>query len=206
MAPVKLTYFKATGIGEHIRYLLSYGGVEFEDFRVSTNMDEFAKMKDKLPLGQLPVLEIEGKKLFHAVSIARFLGNRFNLVGDDEWDRVTCDLAADTITDLRMALAPFAYEKNEEVKKQKRDEALTKAKYFVDKLEGFLAKNGGHFLKDEKLSWADIKLAAIIPYLIHMTGGEDIFAEAPKIKALKAKVDALPAISKYLANRPNEAF
>jgi hypothetical protein len=34
MAPkYKLTYFSVTALGEPIRWLLSYGGVEFEDFR-----------------------------------------------------------------------------------------------------------------------------------------------------------------------------
>ena len=35
MAPAyKLTYFNVRGLGEPIRFLLSYGGIEFEDHRV----------------------------------------------------------------------------------------------------------------------------------------------------------------------------
>ncbi|XP_059471665.1 uncharacterized protein LOC132194428 [Neocloeon triangulifer] len=203
MAPAKFTYFNVTGLGETIRYLLSYGGVEFEDVRVTG--ETFATMKEKLPLGQLPILEFEGKTLFQSISIARFLANRFNLAGKDEWDKGTCDVAVDTIMDLRNALHGFAYEKDEAVKKQKRGDAITKANYLVGKLEGFLAKNGGHFLKDEQLSWADIHLAAFAGYLNHMAG-EDLFSAAPKIKALKAKIDALPAISKYLEKRPAVSF
>lgn len=34
MAPAyKLTYFPVKALGEPIRFLLSYGGIEFEDFR-----------------------------------------------------------------------------------------------------------------------------------------------------------------------------
>lgn len=36
MAPkYKLTYFDFTGLGEPIRFLLSYGGLDFEDHRVT---------------------------------------------------------------------------------------------------------------------------------------------------------------------------
>lgn len=32
--PFKLTYFNFTGLGEPIRYLLSYGDLEFDDVRI----------------------------------------------------------------------------------------------------------------------------------------------------------------------------
>ena len=36
MAPAyKLTYFNVRGLGEPIRFLLSYGGIEFEDHRIA---------------------------------------------------------------------------------------------------------------------------------------------------------------------------
>jgi prostaglandin-H2 D-isomerase / glutathione transferase len=45
MAPTKLSYFNITGLGEPIRYLLSYGGVEFEDDRHTH--ESFAPLKDR---------------------------------------------------------------------------------------------------------------------------------------------------------------
>jgi hypothetical protein len=44
MAPTyKLSYFNVKALGEPIRFLLSYGGVEFEDHRFEG--DEWAKLK-----------------------------------------------------------------------------------------------------------------------------------------------------------------
>jgi hypothetical protein len=44
MAPTyKLTYFNVKGLGEPIRFLLSYGGVEFEDHRLEG--EEWPKLK-----------------------------------------------------------------------------------------------------------------------------------------------------------------
>jgi prostaglandin-H2 D-isomerase / glutathione transferase len=44
MGPIKLSYFNVTALGEPIRYLLSYGGVEFEDERHT--LESFAAVKD----------------------------------------------------------------------------------------------------------------------------------------------------------------
>lgn len=43
MPSYKLTYFPVKALGEPIRFLLSYGGVEFEDIRF--NRDDWPKLK-----------------------------------------------------------------------------------------------------------------------------------------------------------------
>ena len=42
-----------------------------------------AEAKASMPLGQLPVLEVDGVKFCQQLSIARFLARRFGLVGDE---------------------------------------------------------------------------------------------------------------------------
>ncbi|CAB3372553.1 Hypothetical predicted protein [Cloeon dipterum] len=199
MSPTKLTYFNVSGLGEGIRYLLHYGGVDFEDERITK--EEFPGWKDKLPLGQLPVLDFEGRTLYQSMSICRFLAKRFHLTGQDEWDTLKCDIAIDTIADIASAITPSADETDEEAKKAKKAAALTKINFLTEKLEEQLANNDGHFV-DGQLTWSDLMFAALYPTLLHRAGGEDIFAERPLLKALKAKVDALPAIKAYLDKRP----
>ncbi|CAB3372554.1 Hypothetical predicted protein [Cloeon dipterum] len=202
MSATKLTYLPVSGLGESIRYLLHYGGVEFEDERITR--EELAIRKPKLPLGQVPVLEFEGKTLFQSISICRFLARRFNLTGEDEWDSLQCDIAVDTISDIGIAITGYVTETNEEAKKAKKAAALTKINFLTEKLEGHLAKNDGHFVKGQ-LTWPDFVLAAVFTTLVGR-GEADFFAERPLLKALKAKVDALPAIKAYLAKRPPVPF
>lgn len=45
MASYKLVYFNVMGLGEPIRFLLSYGGVEFEDVRITHSSEDWSNMK-----------------------------------------------------------------------------------------------------------------------------------------------------------------
>lgn len=54
-----------------------------------------------MPLGQLPLLEYNGLKLFQTVPICRYLAKKFKLDGKDDEDSVRCDIAVDTVQDLR---------------------------------------------------------------------------------------------------------
>ncbi|CAB3372551.1 Hypothetical predicted protein [Cloeon dipterum] len=203
MPDTKLIYFGLTGRGEPIRYLLAYGGVEFEDVRLT--FDEFIKRKNEFPLGQLPVLEFEGKTIFQSKAIFRFLGRRFGLDGKDEWDSLKCDIAMDTINDIGLALLPYATETDEAAKKIKQEAALAKMAYLVDKLEGHLAKNDGHFVKGQ-LTWVDFCFAGLHDTYNYRSGGGDVFAGRPLLKALKAKVEALPAVKAYRDKSPSVTF
>lgn len=52
-------------------------------------------------MGQMPVLEVDGKKAFQSVAIARYLGKLVGLAGKDDWENLEIDIMADTVTDFR---------------------------------------------------------------------------------------------------------
>lgn len=56
-----------------------------------------------------------------------------------------------------------------------------------------------------QLTWADIVLATAAPMFDMMSGG-DTLAKYPKLKGLKEKVEALPAIKKWIEIRPKTEF
>merc|ERR1712088_721156 len=64
MAPkVKLTYFNLRGRAEPSRLLLAYGGIKFEDCRLTPAFEdpkEWSELKPKTPYGSLPLLEWDG--------------------------------------------------------------------------------------------------------------------------------------------------
>lgn len=57
-----------------------------------------------MPLGQMPVLEIDGKQYNQSKAIMRFLGKKFNLYGSDDYEALEIDAAADSVDDMRLGI------------------------------------------------------------------------------------------------------
>lgn len=53
------------------------------------------------PLGHVPVLEIDGKKMSHSTSICRFLAKKVGLAGSNDMEDFEIDSVIDTINDFR---------------------------------------------------------------------------------------------------------
>mmetsp|Transcript_17711 Transcript_17711/g.24993 ORF Transcript_17711/g.24993 Transcript_17711/m.24993 type:complete len:233 (-) Transcript_17711:106-804(-) len=98
-----LTYFPIGGRAEAIRLAAAAGGVCFSNKVVS--FPEFVAMKDSLPLGQLPVLEIEsseGEKsiLTESDGILRYFGKISGLYPTDNVKAMEVDAILGVLEDL----------------------------------------------------------------------------------------------------------
>lgn len=58
-----------------------------------------------MPLGQVPILEIDGKPLPQSRAICRLLARQNNLAGSSDEDSYKIDAVVDTIDDLRQGTA-----------------------------------------------------------------------------------------------------
>lgn len=101
MSTCKLTYFNSQALGEAIRLLLHYGKIEFEDVRIDFETQWPTYPKETLPLGQIPILEIDGKVLYQSIAICRYLAKKFKLVGADTLEDYEIDNAVDNLNDFR---------------------------------------------------------------------------------------------------------
>nr|QIJ45836.1 glutathione S transferase Sigma 1 [Meteorus pulchricornis] len=198
MTTYKLTYFNFTGLGEPIRYLLSYGGIKFEDHRVSS--EEWPKIKSKMPMGQMPILEIDGKQYNQSKAIVRFLAKKFDLHGSDDYEALEIDAAADNVGDLGDVVSKYYWEEDPEQKKRMKEIEMEKRPLLLEKLEAQVKKNGGYFVNG-KLSWADIWFAARCDYLSNILGF-DVTKGYPELEKLVGKIRAIPNIKAYLEKRP----
>jgi glutathione S-transferase len=73
----KLTYFNLGGKGQSIRLAYVYGGIDFEDERLE--FSEWPERKAKTPIGQLPILSVDGKEYVQSNALLRYVGGRAGL-------------------------------------------------------------------------------------------------------------------------------
>lgn len=53
-----------------------------------------------MPMGQMPVLEVDGKRVYQSTSIIRYIAKQVGLAGANDWENLLVDIAADNITDF----------------------------------------------------------------------------------------------------------
>ncbi|CAF0861913.1 unnamed protein product [Adineta steineri] len=205
MPSYKLTYFNGRGRAEVSRLIFAVAGEKFEDVRYE--MDQWPAHKAEMPLGQIPVLEVDGVKLPQSAAIARFLAKQFHLAGKDNFEQAKVDAVVDTIDDSFKGFVPTRFEKDEAKK-----EELTK-KYFGEELPkhlqnletlGKLYGNGGHFFVGNQLTWADLLFYTFAQAWIGVEA--DCLNNFSWLKKNRAEVEKQPKIAEYLKNRPQTQF
>ncbi|XP_008549295.1 glutathione S-transferase [Microplitis demolitor] len=198
----KLTYFNVMGLGEPIRFLLSYGGNKFEDIRVD-RQNEWPKMKPDTPFGQLPILEIDGEIYCQSVPICRYLAKQLDLIGKTDLDALRIDSIVEALYDLRKQVALFYRETNPQIAAAKKDQVLTEVlPFYLNKLNN-LANNG--YFVDGQLSYADIFFAAIHDSLANACGIE-ITKGYENLKKIRENVLSIPKIKEWVDKRPKLEF
>ncbi|XP_066151423.1 glutathione S-transferase-like [Euwallacea fornicatus] len=202
MAPrYKLTYFDLTGLGESIRLLFHYGGINFEDNRVPK--DQWPALKPATPLGQLPLLEVDGKVLYQSTAIARYVANLVGLDGKTALENWEIDAVVDTVNDLRAKFFVWFFESDEAKKAQLAQTLDTETlPFLLGKLEGWANKNGG-YLALGKLTWADIYFISNTDFIC-LTYKRNFIEGYPNLEKLRKNVTSLPAIKAWIAKRPKD--
>ncbi|XP_060820570.1 glutathione S-transferase-like isoform X1 [Bombus pascuorum] len=201
MPSYKLTYFNITGLAEPIRLVLHQSGIKFEDKRLT--QDEWPEVKKGMPLGQVPVLEIDGKAYYQSKAILRLLARKNNLYGSNDEEAFLVDATVDTIDDVRSAYSQYHWEQDPGYKAKLKTNAENKLP-MLHKLDEQVKNNGGHFVNG-KLTWADLFYAAQSETLSNMLQ-TDINKDHPELKKLVEKVRSLPNIKAYLDSRPKSMF
>ncbi|XP_014228121.1 glutathione S-transferase-like [Trichogramma pretiosum] len=198
MSNYKLTYFNFKGLGEPIRMLLTYGGVDFKDHRIE--MEDWPALKSTMPMEQMPVLEIDGKVYHQSIAIARYLAKKFALYGRDDLEAMSIDGSVADIEDFRQDAALYFREKDEDLKAKYLKNVETKSVFFLNKFEERAKKNGGYFV-GSKLTWADIHFTCMIE-LVSTVLKRDLLLNYPTLTKLYDNVRSHPKLKDYIQKRP----
>ncbi|XP_072391080.1 glutathione S-transferase-like [Diabrotica undecimpunctata] len=194
----KLIYFDLTARGEPIRMILSYGEIPFEDKRIQ--FGDWPKLKPTTPLGQLPVLEVDGKPIPHTIAICRYLASIVKLDGKDAKENVVLDIAVETLLDLQKLGFELMFENDAAKKKEKVEKLKQVLPVYFGKLEEYAKKHNG-YIAFERISWADILFVCVYELLANVAGKESV-ASYPSLQQVKKNVLAAKGIIKWIKNRP----
>ncbi|KAK9719595.1 Glutathione S-transferase, N-terminal domain [Popillia japonica] len=205
MSEIKLTYFNVKALAEAIRMLLKYGGIEFADVRADRWGTEWVELKPKMPFGQLPTLEENGKVVPQSVAITRYIAKKVKLVGNNEWEDLQIDSIVDTINDFRGKFASYFYVNDESIKEALKGPVLKDVvPYYLEKFEKITKENNGHFALG-RLTWADFYFVGMHEYLCDMAG-KNLFEDYPNIRKVVENVYSIPAIKTWVETRPQTEF
>jgi len=208
---LKLYYFDIKGKGESMRLICAYSGLKLEDHRFESRC-EFLAMKEgsRLPFGQVPMLEIDGKvAMVQSTAIMRYLGKLSGLYPmKDHILAQKVDSIMDQANDVFMGstvltygirysieLTPEAKEKGyEHFNETVLPEHLKRAERVIE------TSSTGWIAGTEEPSPADFVWYCS---LVNMAAKKEISEKNktlegfPKLKAFLEKVESLEAIKEY---------
>ncbi|XP_021378366.1 hematopoietic prostaglandin D synthase-like [Mizuhopecten yessoensis] len=209
MPTYKLMYFPVRGRGEIIRLAFAAAGQTFEDELVS--MEDWPSLKPKVPTGQIPVLEVDGKQLSQSLAIARYLAREFDLSGQGNLEQCLVDQVVDTAADTFTQFYEYYKihdqetdkDKKEDLKKKFVTESIPKfARIFTTFMENSGGKNG--YFVGSKLTLADLACHDIFTTLIHLNS--DALKDFPKLAANRQQVEENENMKLYLTKRPESSI
>ena len=202
MPTYKLYYFNVKGRAENTRFVFAQAGVPYEDIRLTG--EQWAEFKPKTPYGAMPVLEVDGKMLAGSGPIVRYVAEQHGLAGSNAFENADIASIIDVVNDLAQKLIPVFYEKDETRKTElKKELEETHFPRYLGTLEKRATSNNSvdGWIYGPKVTYADFGVYRIIDIINHLMCGYDL-DKYPALKKLRESVEKLPAIAKWLKERP----
>ncbi|VDK38670.1 unnamed protein product [Taenia asiatica] len=201
MAPI-LGYWDIKGLGEQIRLLLKYLGVEFVDKQYKLGppptYDKSGWLPDKFSLGlDIPNLPyyIDGDfKLTQSGAIMEYIADIHSMIPECKKRRAVLHMLQCEIVDLRMAFGRTYYSPDIEKLKPAFFETLAQK---LPQFEAYLGEK--QWLTGEKINYPDFALCDL---LMQMMGVEPTcLRKHPILQAYLSRFKNLPELEDYLASK-----
>ena len=218
---MKLVYFNGRGLAETSRIIFALNEAKYEDFRyplkiidwATHNMERKEFLKDKSDnkllksLNKLPFLEVDGEVISQSKTIERFLGRKFNMMGDTDISYGRIDAICEYIRDFK-----DAYQSVRKLPEDKKVDGMKKwfNETLFDKLESLeyiLGNEHEHFSVGTRISLADIVLYSFITQFFD--DKESVLKStknSPKLRKIVDYVGSLEQIKSWIKNRPETGF
>lgn len=204
MTTYKLIYFDFDGgRGEPIRIAFHAAGIDFEDHRIS--FEEFMQTRADMRFTCAPVLEVDGVATTQSNGMLRYVGKLGNLYPESPLEAFYCDEAMGAVEDmLHQIVHTFGLEGEalKSAREKLTDGWLTT---YIRGLDELLARGGGEYFADNRLTVADLKVFMQTRSL--QTGTLDhvptdlVDRLAPALVAHAERIAKDPVVAGYYAGR-----
>ena len=182
MSKPRLIYFDApVSRGEECRLALHLAGIDFEDVRIKPA--DWPAMKERMPYGSLPVLELPGRPaVAHANAILVLIGRRHGLHPADDFEAARHEGMMQHVEDLRAHVSPTIRMGDEEKKAAR--EALVAGYLPAWARAAEINIAGGPFFAGDRIHVVDLKIHMAVRWF---SGGNvdhipaTIFAGYPRL-------------------------
>ena len=204
MTNYKLTYFDFDGgRGEPVRIAFHHGGIDFDDDRIS--FPEFAEMRGSTRFSSVPTMEIDGTVVTQTNAMLRYVGRKVGLYPEDELQAFYCDEAMEAIEDLLHRIVTTFGLEGDELKAAREELATGWLTIFIKGLDELLARGGGEYFADGRLTVADLKVFMQTRSLANGTldhVATDIVDQiAPALAKHRDRIAADPIVTEYYSER-----
>ncbi|XP_046580244.1 glutathione S-transferase 2-like [Haliotis rubra] len=198
MPTYKFRYFNSRGLGEVSRLLFAIAGQEYEDARCTP--ETWPAEKPNTPLGQVPVLEIDGKPYSQSTAIARYLARTFGYYGKDDLQALEVDQVLGIVQDVITTMIKSYYEKDEARKAQfTKENKEEKFPMYMGMFEKLLKNNNANgFFVGESITVADIYVFD----LYEKIKSEVTLDDYPLVKKCIDQVGSNEKIKAWVEKRP----
>ena len=157
---VKLHYFPLNGKANAIRAILTWKKVEFEDVKYDFSSWPAVKKSGILEFEQIPMLEINGKKLIQTNAILQYLAKLFNISGSSAYEEYLIVSLLNSFDDFSSKYMTVIWPRTDEQKANLENNTNNilnvEAPFFLKKWEARLNDNGQNYMVGDSLTLADI--------------------------------------------------
>ena len=190
MPKYSLHYFAVNGRAAISRAILTYAKADWTNILINREDWPTIKKSGLCEFEQVPVLEVDGKKMCESNAINLYLGETFNLLGKDSEENYQIYNLLMTHEDLGKPLSEFMSCKDESKKNELKQKIVEKLNFFLGKFEKrYIELGKGKYFLGDKFTLADIFLAVAIPTLIDLLGINDFpYETSPNVGALVKRI------------------
>ena len=161
MTTLKLTYFDFHGgRAEPVRLALHLGGIAFDDHRFPGA--EFAAIRKGVPLGQVPVLEVDGVQVTQSDAILRYAGKLAGLYPSDDVQALLCDEILAGVEDASNQVGKSFGLTGDALKEARTVLVEGPLPKYLSWLQHQLQAHGGTFFADGRMTIADLKVFVFV--------------------------------------------